>query len=608
MIKASHNIAGAAGRLAVFAALVMLALAPGAHSEEISRQVRDSALRDVQSLTRYGHYDSALERLEWLYAGLPRDEVVVVAFFDFLEGRGEYERARQVMEDYLDFRPEYTGGMAKLADLYFKMGEDGDARGLLERFIEAGHHRAWAYELAAQTYINAGLPDEALEIVRRGRERHENEYMLYDQAARAHMSTKDYPAAVSEYLAAVEGDVLSADVAGSRIQVVAAQPGARETITPVLEAAAEAGLAGLVPLTALWQFSMADGDCARGLREVTRIVEKDANLVGVLANAAREFERNECFGECAEAYGLAAEMTRGSDEAPDFLLARGMCQERGNLLEAAIATYSDFAERYSGSRRVFTAYLALARTFRTMGEWENAIVQAEKAAESRATSKDMRQAILIKGDCLTMLELYEEAKLTYDLVRPNWDEFQAQTAYYNLGEISFYEHDFEAAMSYFNVAMTEYPGEALANDAVERLILIRGSRSGEEYAPELARFADAALLERQGKMLDAAGLLRETGASGPAEVRTQSLKNLIRIYLAMEDYDQALEICGIASEMLESHWSPVALETAGDIYLRLGMFDDAVRTYEDVIVRYPESVSAGEARRKLDLVRRNEAD
>ncbi len=615
--RASLSAARASGsRASRFPALALIAIAlflvtalPGeALSEEISRQARDAALREVQSLTRYGNYDSARDRLEWLYAGLPEDEVVVLAFFDFLAGRGEYGRAREVMEAYLDFRPAYVGGMAKLADLYFKMGANDEARALLERFIETGRYRPWAYEMAAQTYINAGLPDEALALVRRGREKHNNNYMLYDQAARAHISTGGYAEAVREYLVAVEGGMLAADAAVSRIQEVAAEPGAREVIVPVLDEAVEAGTAGLVPLTALWQFSMADGDCGRGLVEVSRIVARDERLVGLVVNAAREFERNECFGECAEAYGLAAGMTGAGEDAADFLMARGRCEERGGLMEAAIATYTDFAERYSGSRRAQDAYLALARTFRAMGDWEEAIVRADRAIEAGAAPGAVRQAILIKGDCLLVLGRYDEAKLTYDLVRPDWEDLQAQTAYYNLGEISFYEHDFEAALSYFNVAMTEYPGEALANDAVERLILIRGARSGETYAPEIEKFADAALLERQGRAGEAAVLFRVTAAAGPPEVRTQSLKSLIRIYLDMEDYEQALEICGIASGMLESHWSPVALETAGDIYLHLGMPDDAVRTYEDVIVRYPASVSAGESRRKLDLLRRNEAD
>ena len=639
-MKMTGRLAGGAARVSltrraayvllaavVFTGSFMLASPRCARSEGISRQVRDSALRDVQSMIRYGNYDSARERLEWLYAGLPQDEAVVVSFYDFLVGRQEYARAREVMETYLESRPTYVGGMAKLADLYLKMGEAGQARSLLEKFIAAGHKRAWAYEVASQTYINSGRMEDALEIIRAGREHHKDDRMLYEQAAQVYLRTRRYADAVDEYLLAVEAGLIQADAATRKIIAVAEEPGAVEVLTPVLEDAVERGIAGLVPLTALWHLHMADGDCVRGLDEVTRIVESDNGLIELLVNAAREFKRSECYGECAEAYGLAAELTDARDAIPEFLLARGRCQELSGDMDAAIETYEDFAGRYSDSRRAFDAYMALAGVLRGLGRYDDALVHADMAMNVRAAGDAVRGAVLMKGDCLVILERFDEAKQVYDLVRPDWESSLAQTAYYNLGEIAFYEHDFEAALSYFNVAMKEYPGEILANDAVERLILIRGSktvggppaeletRDGEAplspntaYAPELEAFATAALLERQGEYEEAVSLLRVTAAAGPEEVRTQSLKGLVRIYLGMGDYEQALEICAIAGETIESHWSPVALETAGDVYLHLDMRDEAVAAYEDVIVRYPESVSAGESRRKLDLVRKAATD
>ncbi len=573
-------------------------------SQEISNIERDNVLRDAQSLARYGNYDSALERLQWLYARLPHDEAVVVSLFDFLIGREEYERARGVMETYIEFRPAYVGGMAKLADLYLRMGESEQARILLERFIETAQRRAWSYETAARTYIGAGLMDEALALIRKARELHKSECMLYGQAAEAYMRTERYAEAVNEYILAVEGGMLAAESANGGILAVAKEEGAVEVIVPVLEEAAELGLAGLVPLTALWHLSMADGDCVRGLKEVSRIVEREKGLVGLVVSAAREFGRKGCYGECAEAYDLAAKLTETREEIPELLLAEGRCRELSGDMEAAIETYAGLAEKYSGSRRAFDAHLALARVLRAVGRCDDAMLEADRAAGIKSAGKKTRKAVLLKGDCLLMLGRFDEAREVYDLVRPDWEDIQAQTAYFNLGEIAFYEHDFETALSYFNVAMREYPGEDLANDAVERLILIRGSRSGEAYVAELGVFADAALLERQEKPEEAVSLLRATAAADPLELRIQSLKNLVRIYLAMQDYENALETCKVAGAMAESHWSPVALETAGDIYLHLGMLDEAVAAYEDVIVRYPDSVSAGEARRKLYSVRR----
>jgi tetratricopeptide (TPR) repeat protein len=576
--------------------------------QEITKEVRDRTLREVQSLSRSGDYEAALNKLEWLYAGLPRDEAVVVSLFDFLVGRGNYQRAREIMESYIESRPTYVGGMAKLAGLYFTMGDVDKAGQMLTRFIEAAHNRPWAYEVAAQAYLNAGMADEALAAVDEARRVHDNAFVLYEQAARAYVAVGRPGDAADEYLGAVEGGLLAGDAAARKLVNLAGEPGARQAVVAVLERAADEEVAGLVPLTALWEMSMADGDCARGLEEITRMAKRDKSLAGLLVSAAREFERNDCYEECAEAYGIAADLVGRGADAPGYLLARGNCLESSGDLEGALAAYDDLAERYSDSRWVFDACLAMARVLRAEGRCEEAVAEAEKAMKLRVADRNARKAVLIKGDCLTILERFDDAKQTYDLVRPDWDDPQAQTAYYNLGEIAFYQHDFEAALSYYNVTLNEYPGEPLANDAVERLLVIRGSRSGDGYAPELGIFADGALLERQGRIDEALRLFRTTGAAGPREVRIQSQRNVIRLYMAAGEYDKALEACLGAADGEDSHWSPVALETAGDIYVQLGMLDEAESTYEDVIVKYPESVSAGEARRKLDVVRRGPSD
>ncbi len=600
--RAARPAAWAPLALALVVAWAALVPAGGAFGAGPAERSRDDVFKQVESLTRYGEYEDALSLLEDLYARYPWDETVVVSFFDFLVGREMYDRACKVMENYLDFRPSYVGGMVKLAEVYFEAGETEKAGPLLERFIEAAHNRPWAYETAAQAYINAGLNDDALRIVERGRAQHGDAHLLCEQAARAYAGSGRYAEAVEEYLGAVEAEALTEDVARARIVAMAREPEAKQAVVAALRRAGDEGAAGLVALTSLWRMAMADGDCASGIKDLTRIVRADRRRVGLVVKAARQFEVGGCFGECAEAYGLAASITSDEGDAADYLLARGMCEERGGDLEAALATYADFTRTYADSRRAFDGHLAQARVLRAMGRCGDAVGEADVAIEIGASSKNLRKAVLLKADCLVILERFEDAKATYDLVRPDWDPAQAQRAYYNLGEICFYEHDFDAALSYFNVTASEYPGETLANDAIERLILIRGARAGEAYAPELGAFADAALLERQGKVEEAVALLRGTAAAGPAEVRVQSLKGLVRLYLAAGDHERALEICRLAGETMESYWSPVALETAGDIYLELGMRDEAVSAYENVIVNYPESVSAGEARRKLDLV------
>ena len=82
-------------------------------------------------------------------------------------------------------------------------------------------------------------------------------------------------------------------------------------------------------------------------------------------------------------------------------------------------------------------------------------------------------AILFKGDCLVRAGDLDEAFKTYDLVGTDWEAGSAQEAFYNLGEIKFYQADFEEAVSYYNVTLRQYPDEPRANDAIERLMLVK---------------------------------------------------------------------------------------------------------------------------------------
>jgi TolA-binding protein len=73
-------------------------------------------------------------------------------------------------------------------------------------------------------------------------------------------------------------------------------------------------------------------------------------------------------------------------------------------------------------------------------------------------------------------------------------------------------------------------------------------------------------------------------------------------------FDEAIQTYKLVGDSIDTPAAASALEAVGDIYLTLGRIDDAVRAYEDVILKFPASVSAGEARRKIDLATREPED
>ena len=147
---------------------------------------------------------------------------------------------------------------------------------------------------------------------------------------------------------------------------------------------------------------------------------------------------------------------------------------------------------------------------------------------------------------------------------------------------------FEGALSY-------YPR---ANDAIDRLLLLKGGSGGPDTTT-IRAFARACLARRQGRFDEARRRFGQLAREASETVQIESLKNLSDIHLASGDYDRALRTYKLVGETLDTYFSPSALEAVGDIYLSQGRLDQALEAYEAVILKYPASVAAGEARRKI---------
>jgi tetratricopeptide (TPR) repeat protein len=302
---------------------------------------------------------------------------------------------------------------------------------------------------------------------------------------------------------------------------------------------------------------------------------------------------------------MAARYTTDKLKIPDFLIGQGECETAAGQLEQALETYDSVADKYPDSQWASKAAVRRAGILRKLGRLDEAAAEAERVIADSRAGEARYEAILFKADCLVEAGRLDAAFETYDLVEESWKPGYAQEAYFNLGEVSFYKAEFDAAESYYNVTLRQFFDEDRANDAVERLMLIKASKIGEAYRPGLKDLAAASLLRRQGRTDDAEAIFAEL-AQSDGEIKVESLKNLSEMYTERGDFEVAIETYKIIAESLDTRHSPAALEAAGDIYLNLGLADKAIRTYEDVILRFPDSVAAGEARRKIEIAKRQD--
>ena len=567
-----------------------------------SLEARDRGLKEAQMLLRLGNYDAAIARLEGLYATAPDDPVVASTLAGALVAAKRYDRAEVVLKASAAKRPKDPKALADLASLYFATGRKDDGVGSLEKMIALAPKESWAYQSAFAMLAAVGAND-ALSLVGRARKATGDTTLLARDAARIYKDLGKIDTATSEYVLAGRS-AHSGDLAAEGIMDMAEQPEARKVIAARLGAIAASKDLEDIARGVLWQIYLVDGDCDRAFGEIAtlaRLGKLDAETVRAFAARSRA---KGCNRQCGEVYGLALGLPENKAEIPKLMLSKAECELAGGLPEQAIATYEDLVRRYANSKWAWSAEVALGKVYRSQGKLDQALAAADKVIGATDAGDARYDAILFKGDCLVEAGKLDEAFQTYDLVGTDWDKAYAQEAFYNLGEIKFYQGDVDGAISYYNVTLREYPDEPRANDAAGRLILVK-SVKGELGTMWLKEFAQGLLLERQGRLDEARGVFdKRAGEQGQGAIKIESLKELAKIATGRSDLEGAIRLYRLLGDTLDTYYSPSALETIGDIYLKERQTPAAIDAYEHVILKYPQSVSAGEARRKIDIAKR----
>lgn len=575
---------------------------------QVSPPVRDKILREARELARVGNREAAIRKVETLYSRDPLDGTVVQALASLLTEEGELERAKDILDGYTAKRPGDTRALSTLASLHLQSGERERGTEILEKIVDRAPDELWPYQVGLDALTVAGMEDEMIGFIERARRAVGDSTVFAVDAARIHQGAERFGAATREYLRAGIAENMSPEISAEYIVSMAGNEEARPAVIGTLEKARPIAPFRQTVARSLGEVYLMNEDCDLALQVIAELVETDPSLASVLIIFARKASRAGCHAKCAEAYGLMVTHVDKAHKVAEYLLEKARCEEAAGLLDDALTTFEVVASRYRTHKAADDALMGRAGILRDRGELTEAVAEAERIMESRYAD-NVHEALLFKADCLVLMGDLEDAFRTYDRVGTEWEPEYAQEAFFNLGEVNLYRGEFDDAQSYYNVTLRRYPDEPRANDAIDRLLLIKSSGGEGTYVPALGDFAQALLLRRQGDTEQAVGLLKELGGvEGQEPIRVESLKVLAEIYLEQGNPDDAVRTYRLVGDSLDAPSSPSALEAIGDIYLGLGRIEDAVKAYEDVILKFPESVSAGEARRKIDLATRGPDD
>jgi len=305
--------------------------------------------------------------------------------------------------------------------------------------------------------------------------------------------------------------------------------------------------------------------------------------------------------------------------APDPGTAEEAWYERGRLLERlgrpheAVAAYESQQREFPRGPLAVQARLRAAAVRRgplhdvagARAIYRQLLAEAAPGSRSRNVKAIREEVLLGLGECALAAGAFPEAESTFAVLENEAVQTSAkERAAFERAELLFYSGRFADAEEAYYLLTDHYPAGRWVNDALGRALLL--GEFGATAGAALEAYAGVLYRQRVGASEDALRLCREAlRDSSRVELRAYLRWEEIRITAGLgrwSEVDAALAL--LLAQDPDSRVAPTALyQVAGWAEASADRRAQGLELYEQVILRYPHSLEARQARGRLQAMR-----
>jgi TolA-binding protein len=312
-------------------------------------------------------------------------------------------------------------------------------------------------------------------------------------------------------------------------------------------------------------------------------------------------------------YGLARaieELSAEQDTSDEAVLPAAALNNVGQISEtqpsfqSALALYSALVREYPGTEFAAQAYVrvGLIRRHRFF-DIDGALDAFEQARRITQSPSIVFEATFNIGEALTIKNDLTGARAEYQrLIQSSVAEVHDRGVF-KLAELDYFEAKFDSALTKIRMLATDIAAD-LANDALQLQYFIQENKTTAPAA--LANFAKADLLVRQSKYSEALQQFKEIIRQYPTALCVDdAVMRTGELYLKLKQIDEALAAFRtVAQEMPTSIYRDYAQMRIAELYERVVRNPmKAIEAYELVLSKFPHSLYAEEARKRIRLLR-----
>ncbi|MGB2867777.1 MAG: tetratricopeptide repeat protein [Bacteroidota bacterium] len=587
-------------------------------------------LRLAQSFEQAAEYERAVALYEELYAG---DSTNYVTFDGLRRGYvqlKQYEKAIRLLHQRLGQQPNDVQLLAGLGGLYYEMGEEQRADSLWRSILAMSSGTIGYYRVVASQMMEHRLYEQAIQVFLSARLATGNESVFAEDLATLYSALQQYGAATREYVRMVKAAPAQLPYVQSRISSYTIQSEGLTAASGVVSAEVKQAPNDIALRRLYAWLSMEEKDIRAAYGEY-QIIDKLSNANGaeiyafaqrasqehayrVAAQAFREVVENHPnpailpgarFGFARATEELSLETDTSAGPPPESLqkIASGPVSETRPGFQNAIALYEQIVAEYPNTELALQSMFQIGMIrFTRFFDLDGALKAFGLARQPIPGTTIPYEAILKTGEVLVARNNLERARTEFDAIgKVSLVPYQEKAAF-KLAEIDYFEGLFDSSLSKLERFSTSVNGD-LANDALGLRYFIQENKSPAPRA--LEEFAKADLLARQRKYSEALAAFADIVATHPdALLVDDAMMRVAELQLLLKETDRALatflRIVDLKMSILKDKAQLRIAETYRNI---LKDKTKALEAYERLLAKYPHSLYAEEARKRIRLLR-----
>ena len=557
------------------ASILLCTAAPALDEIQISQRIKilERASQFAEAVTYYEAWQK-----------LAPDKVHVThGYARALDAISEHQRIVDLLDAWLDSRPEDHVGALLLGDAYRELGNSESAVASWRRALDKANTAS--YGQVADRCRAAGLRQEAIRVLRAARK---IEPALYNwELASLHLEENDYRSAIERFVANLRQTPQRLPVIANRLETVCRTEG-----NAVLETLASISIDEpllLAHLTA--SCALAAGQPEVGLAVLATLDDRGAEHLFQFAGRVEALGHDQT---AARAYGLFADRLPGSPLRYQALSRQAALTALRNG-DAALALYRRMTKDFPDRPETLQTLVGMARLqLEERNNVNGAIATLRTVVDSPRRGPWTPQALALIAECNLRLGNLEQSERFLSALEKN--DSMVYEARFRQAELHYFRGDFAATDSLLTALSANDLSHPLANDAFDLLLLI------DAYAQTsaLATLSRAQFFERRGLADEAAAHWTWLATHAEPTLAEHSLLLQAQAREHAGQYAQAIALYERQIDHFpEGLYVTDARLALADLYERRGAIDRALKTCEIALLQRPDDARAPALRLRI---------